>query len=391
MITPLTETKIPLSVPEISGNEWPYLKECLDTGWVSSAGPFVDRFERQVSSYAGARHAVAVISGTAALHIALRIIGVEPQDEVIVSDLTFVAPVNAVTYCQAHPVFIDADLRTWQMDTEKLKRFLETQCEVRGEACFNKKTSRRVRAVLPVHILGLACEMDRIVKLARQFRLKVVEDAAEAIGVRYQEKHVGTFGDVGVFSFNGNKIVTSGGGGMLVTDDPRCAAYARYLTTQAKDDEMEYFHKEVGYNYRLTNIQAALGCAQMERIDEFIVRKRAIAETYRKVLGGLDGITLMPVPPRVEPTYWLYTILLREGTTLANRQAVIRKLHSHGIGARGLWHPIHGLPPYRDAQTFEIEHATHLYERGLSLPSSVGLSASDLKRCMEIVQQSLKC
>ncbi|MBI3332864.1 MAG: LegC family aminotransferase [Candidatus Omnitrophica bacterium] len=395
MITPFTETssdaaRIPLSVPEFRGNEWRYLKECLDAGWVSSAGPFVERFEEEIARTVGAKQAVAVVNGTAGLHVALQVVGVKPEDEVLVSDLTFVAPVNAVRYCQAHPVLIDADPKNWQMDAAKLEQFLSAECEVREEACFNKRTGRRVRAILPVHILGLACEMDRIVGLAWRFHLKVVEDAAEGIGVRYRGKHVGTFGDVGVFSFNGNKIVTCGGGGMLVSDDNQAARYARYLTTQAKDDDLEYLHNEVGYNYRLTNIQAAVGLAQMERLGEFLARKRAIAEAYRSGFIGLDGITPMPAPESTEPTYWLYTVLLREGTKLTDRQAVIQRLRAQGIGARGLWHPIHSLPPYRQEQAFEIEQADRLYERAVSLPSSVGLTALDLDRCIRSLVEALE-
>jgi perosamine synthetase len=394
LITPFTETKtgfqIPLSVPEIRGNEWKYLKECLESGWVSSVGPFVDRLEREVASTVGAKRAVAVVNGTAGLEIALKVVGVKPGDEVLVSDLTFVAPANAIRYAQAHPIFMDAHPATWQMDPDKLERFLMEECEVRNEVCVNRKSGRTLRAILPVHILGLACDMDRIMGLSQRFHLKVVEDAAEGLGVRYSSRHVGTFGQIGVFSFNGNKIVTSGGGGMLVTDDPKYAEYARYLTTQAKDDDLEYIHHEVGYNYRLTNIQAALGCAQLERLDEFIVKKRAIAEGYRRALEGLDGMTLMPVPPRVEPTYWLYTILLKEGATLAQRQAMIQELRDRGIGARGLWHPLHSLPPYRQERAYEIEQADRLYERAVSLPSSVGLTPPDLERCIQEFRRILE-
>ena len=385
--TAVTSSVIPLSVPEIRGNEWAYVKECLDTGWVSSVGPFVTRFERELASYVGAPHAVALVSGTAALHIGLKLIGVQPEEEVLVSDLTFIAPVNAIRYCQAHPVFVDADLRSWQMDTKKLERFLFRECEMKAGICLNKKTGRRVRAVLPVHILGLACEMDRIVELARRFGLGVVEDAAEGIGVRYQGRHVGTFGDVGIFSFNGNKVVTAGGGGMIVTHSKSIAEKARYLTTQAKDDDLEYIHNEVGYNYRLTNIQAALGVAQLEQLDSFLARKRAIAQAYAEAFRDFKGITLMPSPERTQPTWWLYTFLLREGTALKERKGILRQLQEAGIGARPLWHPIHRLPPYRDCQGVELEVSDRLYERGISLPSSVGLGQQDLDRCIAAVRQ----
>ena len=378
---------IPLSVPEIAGNEWKYVKECLDTGWVSSVGSFVNRFEQNVAEYAGAKRAVAVTNGTAGLHTALRVVGVEPGDEVIVSDLAFIASANAVRYCDAYPVFMDVGANSWHMDGNKLAEFLKVECEIRSGQCFNKGTGRRIRAVLPVHILGLACDIAPIMDLANRYCLRVVEDAAEAMGVRYGGRHAGTFGDVGVFSFNGNKIITAGGGGMLVTDDDRYADYARHLTTQAKDDPIEYFHNEIGYNYRLSNIQSAVGVAQLERITDFIQKKRAIAEAYESAFSNLEGITLMPVGPNVEPTYWLYSVLLPENTTLALRKGIIRKLNSYGVGARPFWHVLHDLPPYRSCQAYKIEHSIRLHERGVSLPSSVGLQGPDLARCISTFER----
>lgn len=381
---------IPLCAPAFRGNEWAYLKECLDTGWVSSAGPFVDRFEREVAAYVDAAHAVAVVNGTAALHTALRVVGVQPDDEVLVSDLTFIAPVNAIRYCQAHPILVDAEPQTWQMDVEKVERFLAEVGEVRDQACYNRETGRRLRAIVPVHILGLAVEIDRLIEVAHRYHLRVVEDAAEGMGVRFRGRHVGTFGDVGALSFNGNKIMTSGGGGMVITNHAKAADYARYLTTQAKDDPIEHLHHEVGYNYRMTNLQAAVGIAQLEQLNRFVEQKRAVALAYRQALQGMDGITLMPSPPHIQATYWLYTILLDEGTTLAERQTLITQLHAAGIEARPLWHPIHGLAPYRQCQTVAIEHAMRLYERGLSLPSSIGLSALELQRCVDALKNSLR-
>lgn len=378
-----SEALIPLSVPEFRGNEWKYLKECLDTGWVSSAGPFVERFERAIAAYVGASHGVAVVNGTAALHTALQVVGVRPDDEVLVSDLTFVAPVNAIRYCQAHPVLVDAHPDTWQIDVDKIERFLSQCCEVRDQTCYNRRTGRRVSAIVPVHLLGLACEMDRVIDLARRYRLRVVEDAAEAMGVRYQGRHVGMFGDIGVLSFNGNKIITCGGGGMLVTDNAEAAERARYLTTQARDDDAEYIHNAVGYNYRLTNIQAALGMAQLEQLDGFLIKKRAIAQAYAESFRGVQGMTPMPTPPHTDPAYWLYTVLLNGRTRLEERKAVIAAVREQGIEVRPFWHPIHGLPPYRDCQTVEIEHAYTLYERGVSLPSSVGLRLDEVRACAE--------
>jgi perosamine synthetase len=240
-----------------------------------------------------------------------------------------------------------------------------------------------------VHILGLACENHRIVNLARQYGLKVVEDAAEAMGVRYQGRHVGTFGDIGVLSFNGNKIITTGGGGMVITDNEEWGIRARYLSTQAKDDRVESIHNEVGYNYRLSNVQAALGLAQLEQLEEFIGKKRVIARAYEKGLGDLDRVTLMPTPRGVQPTYWLYSILLDEKATIVERKKLIQYLNENGIGARPFWHTIHDLRPYRSCQAFEIEHSVRFYERGVSLPCSVGLSAQDQLKCVEVLRQNL--
>ncbi len=271
---------IPLSVPELGGNEWLYVKECLDTNWVSSAGPFVDRFERMVAAFVGARFAVATASGTAALHLALLVAGIELDDEVIVSSLTFVAPVNAIRYIGAWPVFIDAEPNHWQMDSQKVADFLTTQCIWANGELRNKSTGRRVKAILPVHILGHPCDMDPIVQIARKFELVVIEDATEALGARYKSRTVGKPGDVACFSFNGNKIITTGGGGMIVTDNERWAEKAKYLSTQAKDDPIEYIHDEIGYNYRLTNIQAALGVAQMEQLDKHIAANYTMIHNY---------------------------------------------------------------------------------------------------------------
>lgn len=378
---------VPLSEPLLAGNEWAYVKQCLDTGWVSSVGPFVDRFERAVADYSGAAYGVAVVNGTAALHLALLAVGVEPGDEVLVADLTFVAPVNAIRYCGAHPVFIDADPVTWQMDAAKVERFLATECERTATGCVNRRTGRRVRAIVPVHLLGLACEIDRIVAAGRDHGVAIVEDATEGLGVRYDGRQVGTFGDIGAFSFNGNKIITTGGGGVIVTNNKAHADRVKYLSTQAKDDPVEYVHHAVGYNYRLTNVQAALGVAQLEQLDGFIVRKRAIAALYASRLAEIPGVTPMPMSPRTTSNYWLYTALLDEATTLEARKQVVRDLNARGIGARPLWHTIHDLPPFADCQAFEIEHSVALYRRAVSLPSGAGLSDAAVTRTIEAVRQ----
>ncbi len=260
--TPPALRDIPLCVPEIGGNEWAYVKECLDTGWVSSVGLFVDRFERQLADFVGAKFAVATVNGTAALHIALLVAGVRPDDEVLVSTLTFIAPANAIRYAGAWPVFIDAEPRYWQMDPEQVENFIERNCRWAEGILVNRTTGRRVSAVVAVHILGHPVDLDPIVAVCRKYGLAIIEDATESLGARYKGRMVGTLGDIACFSFNGNKLITTGGGGMIVTDNADWARKAKYLTTQAKDDPLEYIHNEIGYNYRLTNLQAAMGCAR---------------------------------------------------------------------------------------------------------------------------------
>ena len=377
---------IPLCVPEIRGNEWKYVKECLDTNWVSSVGSFVDRFEQSLADYVGAKYAVATVNGTAALHIALLVAGVGPEDEVLVPTLAFVAPANAIRYVGAHPVFMDAEPHHWQVDPEKLVAFLNEECRWTDGRLVNKTTGRRVKAIVPVDVLGHPCDFDPILAVAQKFDLAVVEDATESLGARYKGRMAGHLGHIGCLSFNGNKLITTGGGGMIVTDNQTWADRARYLTTQAKDDPVEYIHNEIGYNYRLSNIQAAMGVAQMEHIEEFIAKKRAIARSYEAAFHDLEQVSLMANQYQVEPVYWLYTILMRAGTTLADRKAVIKELNEDGIGARPLWHPVHSLRPYDKCQAFKIEHAVDLYERGVSLPSSVGLGDQDLQRCTATVR-----
>lgn len=384
---PALDGSIPLCVPEIQGNEWAYIKDCLDTNWVSSVGSFVDRFEQSIRDFLGADHAVATTNGTAALHVALLVAGVGLDDEVIVPALTFVAPANAVRYVGAWPVFIDSEPDYWQMDPTKLEGFLDRECSRESGSLVNKTTGRRVKAILPVHVLGHPCDMDPIVYLARKHDLRIVEDATESLGSKYEGTMVGRHGDISCFSFNGNKLITTGGGGMIVTDNQEWAEKAHYLTTQAKDDPVEYVHNEIGYNYRLTNIQAAMGVAQMERLDEFIEKKKAIAARYEEGFKDCETISTMATQPGAEPTYWLNTILLDATTTVETRKDVVRRLNEGGIGVRPLWHPLHQLPPFAGCYAFEIECAVNLYARGISLPSSVGLSQSDQQRCIAAVKE----
>lgn len=377
---------IPLSVPEIRGSEWRYVKECLDSGWVSSVGAFVGRFEREFASAVGARHAVATVNGTAALHVALRLAGVETGDEVLVSTLTFVAPANAIRYVGAWPVFVDAEPQYWQMDPLRVVEWIERACQWDGCMLTNKTTGRRVRAIVPVHILGHPVDMGPIVDVSRRYGLTIVEDATESLGAEYQGRMVGTFGEMACFSFNGNKLITTGGGGMIVTDRDDLAAKARYLTTQAKDDPLEFIHEEIGYNYRLTNVQAALGCAQLERLNEYLAAKRAIARRYEEGLRDQVGVTLMPQAPWACSAFWLYTVLIDAGQFGADSRALMRHLDANGVQTRPLWQPIHRSPAHKGAPSTECPVAEMLNRMALSLPCSVGLSTEQQDRVIGLVR-----
>ena len=384
---PAAEGMIPLCVPEIRGNEWKYIKECLDTNWVSSVGPFVDRFERELADYVGTEYAVATCNGTAALHIALLVAGVQPDDEVLVSTLTFIAPANAIRYVGAWPVFIDAEPDYWQMDPQKVVNFLEKECQWRNGALYSKTTARRVKAILPVHILGHPCDMDPILEVAHKYDLVVIEDATESLGAKYKDRMVGTLGDIACFSFNGNKIITTGGGGMIVTDNEAWARKAKYLTTQAKDDPVEYVHNEIGYNYRLTNIQAAMGCAQMEQLDDYIAAKRRIAATYSEALEVVPGITPMREALWAFSIFWMYTVLVDEAQYGMDSRSLLRRLGEAGIQARPLWQPLHCSPVHASGISSACLVAERLNRDASSLPCSVGLSREALNHVVSAIRQ----
>ena len=377
---PPPEGFIPLSVPEIRGNEWKYIKECLDTGWVSSGGSFVDRFERELAQYVGTSYAVSAVNGTAALHIALLVAGVEPDDEVLIPALTFIAPANAVRYAGAWPVFIDVEPDYWQMDPQKVGEFLDLECRWVDRELRNKTTGRRVKAILPVDILGHPVEADEIIRAARKYELLVVEDATESLGAKYQDRSVGCLADVGCFSFNGNKIITTGGGGMIVTDNAAWAAKARHLTTQAKQDPVEYVHDEIGYNYRLANIQSAMGCAQLENLESFICAKRNIAHAYKEALGNVPGITPMAEAPWARSIYWMYTVLIDELSYGLSSRGLLKEMARQRIQTRQLWQPLHRSKVHDSCQAYRVEHADFIARNALSLPCSVGLTTQDQER-----------
>ncbi len=371
--------RIPNAVPHLGGNEWKYLKECLDTNWVSSVGPFVDRFEREVAAYVGVPHAVATVNGTAALHVALLGAGVEPGDEVLVPSFTFIATAHAVVQCGAHPVFLDCEPVSWGLDPGKTVDFLARECVVKGGQVVNRTSGRVVRALLPVHLYGHPCDLDPLLEIAATFPIALVEDATEVLGARYRGRRVGSHGLAGCLSFNGNKIITTGGGGMVLTHDERLAARVRRLTTQGRTDAVEFIHEEIGFNYRLTNIQAALGVAQLEQLDGFVDSKRGTARAYTEALTRLGGVEPLAEPPWAFSTFWMYSVLLDPGAW-GDVRPLIAAADAAGIQLRPLWRPLHRQPAFSDRQAYRVEVADRLYERGISLPCSVGITAEQRAR-----------
>ena len=366
------------------------MKECLDTAWVSSVGSYVDRFEQMVAQQVGAKHAVATVNGTSAPHVALLVAGVRPEDEVLVSTLTFIAPANAIRYVGAWPVFIDAEPAYWQMDPAQVVEFLERDCRWSEGTLYNRHTGRRVTGVLPVHVLGHPVDLDPMLAVARKFGLKVIEDATEGLGATYKGRSLGSVGDVACFSFNGNKIITTGGGGMLVTNNEEWARKAKYLTTQAKDDPIEYVHGEVGYNNHLTNLLAAVGCAQMEQLAAYVAGKRKTAARYTEKLQNLPGIVPMRNAPWAGSTFWMYTILVDGGKFGMDSRLLMRTLGSQKIQCRPLWQPIHQSPAHASKNVVAMPVAEQLARQGLSLPCSVGLTESEQDRVIAALVESGK-
>jgi perosamine synthetase len=352
-------------------------------------GQYVTRFERDVAMRLGSRYSVATVNGTSALHIALKIVGVAPGDEVLVSTMTFIAPANAIRYLGAWPVFIDAEPRYWQMDVEKVADFLARDCRWTAGVLRNKHTGRRVSAMLPVHVLGHPVDMTPLVDLAHRYGLTVIEDATESLGASYHGRPVGHLGHAACLSFNGNKIITSGGGGMFVTDNEAWAQRATYLTTQAKENGVEYVHHEVGYNYRLTNIQAALGLAQFERMDEHVDAKRRVAANYAAALDGVPGLECMREAPWARSAFWMYTMLVDAQSFGMTSRTLMSILRESAIETRPLWQPLHCSPAHRGAYAVDCTTAERLYRDGISLPCSVGISEDSQRTVISGIQAAL--
>ena len=364
---------VALHEPSFNGNEWIYLKECLDSTFVSSVGKFVDRFESDLVAYTGARHAVAVVNGTAALHVALKLAGVCPGDEVLIPALTFVATANAVAYCNATPHFVDSAEDTLGLDPHALRAYLLKAAELRDGQCVNRLTGRVIRAIVPMHTFGHPVDIEGVMALAHDFRLALVEDAAESLGSLVAGQHTGTFGLLGTLSFNGNKTITTGGGGAILTNDAAIARQAKHLTTTAKvPHQWAYLHDEVGYNYRLPNLNAALGCAQLEQLPTFIANKRRLYDRYKIAFAEVAAVRLVTEPPGCTSNYWLQTLLLDKG--VANqREAILQATNDAGLMTRPAWTLMHNLPAYRTCPRMDLSIAESLERRMLNLPSSASL------------------
>ena len=365
---------VALHEPRFAGNEWAYLKECLDSTFVSSVGKFVDRFETDLAAYTGAKHAVAVVNGTAALHIALKLAGVRGGDEVLVPALTFVATANAVAYCDAVCHFVDSEENTLGMDAGKLRDHLQSTTEQRNGQCINRATGRVIRAVVPMHTFGHPVDLDGLIALAHDFNLVLIEDAAESLGSTYHGRHTGTYGRIGTLSFNGNKTITTGGGGAILTNDPELARTAKHLTTTAKlPHRWAFVHDQVGYNYRLPNLNAALGCAQLEQLRGFLAAKRRLFHRYQVAFAGIHGAWIMSEPAGCHSNYWLQALLLAPDRA-DQQEAILQATNDAGLMTRPVWKLMNTLQPYRDCPSMAMDTAESLAARLINLPSSAHLA-----------------
>ena len=365
-----------LHEPIFAGNEWTYLRECLDSTLVSSVGGFVDRFEAELAAFTGAKYAVATVNGTAALHVALRLAGVQPADEVLVPALSFIATANAVVYCGAVPHFVESEERTLGMDARALREHLTAVTEQRVSLCVNRHTGRVIRALVPMHVFGHPVDVEGLAAVARDFHLVMIEDAAESIGSLYQGVHTGTIGLMGTLSFNGNKTITTGGGGAILTHDAPLARRAKHLTTTAKvPHRWEYRHDELGYNYRLPNLNAALGCAQLEQLPRLLEAKRRLYGRYAQRFAGFPGARLMSEPAGCRSNYWLQTLLLDESHA-GERDALLSASNDAGVMTRPVWSLNHRAPAFRASPRMALQVAESLERRLINLPSSAQLALS---------------
>jgi perosamine synthetase len=364
---------VPLHEPSFSGNEWNYVKECLDSTFVSSAGKFVDRFESDLVNLTGAKYAVSVVNGTAALHIALKLAGVINNDEVLVPALTFVATANAITYCGAIPHFVDSEESTLGINTEKLREYLRDKTEQHSGKCVNTSTGRVIRAMVPMHTFGHPSDIEGLLSISKDFNITLVEDAAESLGSYYFGQHTGTFGLLGTLSFNGNKTITTGGGGAILTNNESLAIHAKHLTTTAKiSHRWEYLHDEIGYNYRMPNINAALGCAQLEQLPKKLKAKRDLFSAYQSSISKISNIKIIQEPKNCRSNYWLQTIKI-ENYSIEIRDRILTKSHTSGYLTRPAWNLISSLKPFIYSPKMDLSTSEALCKGLINIPSSSNL------------------
>ncbi|MDF2651891.1 MAG: LegC family aminotransferase [Paenibacillus sp.] len=387
--------EIPLSVPNLSAEITDNLRECIETGWVSTGGRFIGEFEKKVADYTGVADAVSTQSGTAGLHLALQVLGVRPGDEIIVPTLTFIAAVNSVKYVGAEPMFLDCD-DSLCIDPVKLEQFCRSECDLEGGYLYHRTTGKRIPALILVHVFGNLADMKEIMRIARNYHFKVIEDATEALGSYYDEgselsgKFAGTVGDMGVYSFNANKIITTGGGGMLVSTHQEYLDQARYLSLTAKNDSLFFVHDEVGFNYRMLNLQAALGVSQIDQLENFIEVKKRNYYLYQDLLSGISGITLYPFRESIRSNYWFYSLMIDEEQLGISRNDLMHALIDQGIQCRPVWKLIHTQLPYQENRAYQIEQA-YKYERSiLNVPCSTSLTAEDVEYVCEKIIEVIK-
>ena len=359
-----------LHEPLLKGKEIIFVSDTIKRNFVSTAGEYVNRFEKAVKKFSKSNHAIAVVNGTQAIFVSLKVLGVRKDDEVLVPALTFVGTVNAISYIGAHPHFIDSSWENFGVNCDKLEKYLSKNAQIIGNRCINKSTGNVIKAIVPVHIFGHPCDIEKVIKISKKFKLAVVEDAAEALGSFHKKKHLGTFGDIGCFSFNGNKIITTGGGGMIITNQAKLAKKIKHLTTTAKlKHKWEYIHDEVGYNFRMPSINAALGLAQLLKLRTFLKAKRKLFYKYMKVLKDINGISLFKEPKNAKSNYWLQTLILdKKNSKFKNR--ILKEFHKKKIFSRPTWQLISDLKPYRNNQKMDLSIARDIYKRSINIPSS---------------------
>ena len=385
---------INLSVPNLSMDILDNLKECLESGWVSTGGRFIPEFETKVKNYMKTKFAAGVQSGTAGLHMSLQVLGVQRDEEVLVPTLTFIAAVNPTTYLGASPIFIDCD-DSLCMDPIKLEKFCSEECDFKEGVLVNKKTNKKIKALVIVHVFGNMADMEKIMDIAKKYNLKVLEDATEALGTyytegRYKGKYAGTIGDIGVLSFNANKIITTGGGGMVVGDNEELVEKVRFLSSQAKKDTLYFIHDEIGYNYRMLNLQAALGTSQIDQLESFIETKIKNYRIYKEELEKIEGLEILPFVEGIRANYWFYSLKIDKEKYGIGRDELLQKLVDAGIQTRPIWGLIHQQKPYANCQSYEIEKAPYYYDRILNLPCSSNLTEKEVYQVIEEIREFRK-